>query len=83
MLVMPFFAVRPQSQYYDQVSVGKLTEFKPTYRLSARVAAFLTQCFLVQPGVVTVPGEEVARVVDGKGLVDVGGYEIVLEDISS
>ena len=46
-------------------------------RLGSLVAALLLESPLVDPGVVPVPHEEVARVVDGHGLVDVGGDEVI------
>lgn len=47
------------------------------YRLGAGVTALLTQRLLVQPGEVPVPREEVARVVDAQGLVDVSRDEVI------
>lgn len=56
-------------------SVGRLRPVP--VRLVAFVATLLTESFLVQPRVVPVPREEVGRVVDGQGLVDVGGDEVI------
>lgn len=41
------------------------------------IPAFLAQRLLVQPDEVPVPGEEVPRVVDGQGVVDVRSDEVV------
>lgn len=46
--------------------------------LRTGVAALVAQGLLVGPGEETMPGEEAGGRVDGKGLVDVDGYEIVI-----
>lgn len=48
-----------------------------TYRLGASVSTLFLERLLVDPGVVPVPREEIARVVDTERLVDVCGDEVV------
>lgn len=48
-----------------------------TYWLSPGVPAFLSECLLVQPRIVSVPREEVPCEVNREGLVDMRRYKVV------
>lgn len=87
-LVRPVAAVLAQSQYcahlcrstyLEPVARGFGSQWTcvSTYRLCTLVATLIPERFLIHPGEVTVPCQEVACVVDVQGLVDVSGHIVV------
>lgn len=53
-------------------------QMRDTYRLVAIIATLLPQGFLIEPGVVAVPDEEVSSEVDVVGLVDVRDDKVIV-----
>lgn len=48
-----------------------------SYRLGTSVPTLILESLLVQGGVIPMPGEEVTRVVNAEGLVNVGGDKVI------